>query len=243
MNGVSPGWIESLADLEWMSCPLNLATEKDVSALQDLTIDELVEEFEFLGTWEDQCRYLIELGGELPDLDDSEKTEANRVHGCQAPGLAGPGSLPKRFSDAHRSCQKRCQTGGRANRRFAGSHQRQIAGRNPGDGLPGTLLSSRTAVAFGAARRNGLFSMVARVRAIAESHLPDRTPQPSAPVARPAPRRRPTCRSRIPTTSGPPDRSTSTPSALSFPPCTRCWKETSRSPTLTPRRRHKSRNA
>src|SRR5690606_14430940 len=49
-----------------------------------LTIDELVEEFDFLGTWEEQCKYLNELGEELPDLDPSEKIEANRVHGCQS---------------------------------------------------------------------------------------------------------------------------------------------------------------
>lgn len=49
-----------------------------------LTIDELVEEFDFLGTWEEQCKYLIELGEELPDLDPSEKVEANRVRGCQS---------------------------------------------------------------------------------------------------------------------------------------------------------------
>lgn len=49
-----------------------------------LTLDELYEEFEFLGEWEDQCRYLIELGEQLPDLADSEKSESNRVLGCQA---------------------------------------------------------------------------------------------------------------------------------------------------------------
>ncbi|MFG0333402.1 MAG: SufS family cysteine desulfurase, partial [Maioricimonas sp. JB049] len=52
--------------------------------LEPITIDELIEEFEFLGEWEDQCRYLIELGEELPDLPAHEKTEANRVHGCQS---------------------------------------------------------------------------------------------------------------------------------------------------------------
>lgn len=52
--------------------------------LQDMTIEELTEEFDFLGLWEDQCRYLIELGEELPSLDASEMVEKNRVHGCQS---------------------------------------------------------------------------------------------------------------------------------------------------------------
>ena len=53
-------------------------------ATRTMTIDELREEFDFLGDWEEQCRYLIELGEELPDLPPSEKTEQNRVHGCQS---------------------------------------------------------------------------------------------------------------------------------------------------------------
>lgn len=51
---------------------------------QELTLDELVEEFEFLGEWEEQCRYLIEIGEQLPALAESEMTDANRVRGCQA---------------------------------------------------------------------------------------------------------------------------------------------------------------
>ncbi len=52
--------------------------------LDQLTIDELYEEFDFLGEWEDQCQYLIELGKELPDLPDADKVDANLVRGCQA---------------------------------------------------------------------------------------------------------------------------------------------------------------
>jgi cysteine desulfuration protein SufE len=49
-----------------------------------MTLDELLEEFEFLGDWDDQCDYLIDLGFELPKLPDEAKTEQNRVHGCQS---------------------------------------------------------------------------------------------------------------------------------------------------------------
>ncbi len=49
-----------------------------------ITLDELLEEFEHLPDWEDRCDFLIDLGMELPKLDASEKTEANRVHGCQS---------------------------------------------------------------------------------------------------------------------------------------------------------------
>ena len=55
-----------------------------MKSLSDLTIDDLVDEFEFLGSWEDRCEYLIDLGFELPPLLAEDKTERNRVHGCQS---------------------------------------------------------------------------------------------------------------------------------------------------------------
>lgn len=49
-----------------------------------MSIDELLTEFEFLGDWEDRCDYLIDMGFELPEMPEDAKTEANRVHGCQS---------------------------------------------------------------------------------------------------------------------------------------------------------------
>lgn len=36
----------------------------------------------FLDDWEDRYSYIIELGKALPKLAETEKTEANKVHGC-----------------------------------------------------------------------------------------------------------------------------------------------------------------
>jgi cysteine desulfuration protein SufE len=47
-----------------------------------MDIDEIIETFEFFDDWEDRYRYLIELGRDLEGLDDSDKTEENRVQGC-----------------------------------------------------------------------------------------------------------------------------------------------------------------
>ncbi|MEZ6064473.1 MAG: SufS family cysteine desulfurase [Planctomycetaceae bacterium] len=55
-----------------------------MSATKTMTIDELRDEFDFLGDWEEQCRFLIELGEELPELPPAEQTEEHRVLGCQA---------------------------------------------------------------------------------------------------------------------------------------------------------------
>ena len=49
-----------------------------------MSIDELIENFEFLDSWEDKYRYIIELGEKLPPLDDKFKTDEWKVRGCQS---------------------------------------------------------------------------------------------------------------------------------------------------------------
>lgn len=46
--------------------------------------EELIEDFEMLGDWEERYRYLIELGSQLPPLSDDERTEENKVRGCMS---------------------------------------------------------------------------------------------------------------------------------------------------------------
>ena len=54
-------------------------------SVQDtISIDEIADEFEFLGDATAQYNYLIEIGRELPGLADEAKKEENRVHGCQS---------------------------------------------------------------------------------------------------------------------------------------------------------------
>jgi len=50
----------------------------------DVTIDELFEDFEDLPDWDERCDYLIDLGFEVPKLPDEAKTDENKVHGCQS---------------------------------------------------------------------------------------------------------------------------------------------------------------
>ena len=45
---------------------------------------ELIENFDLLETWEEKYDYLIELGQELQPMDPAQKTEENRVKGCQS---------------------------------------------------------------------------------------------------------------------------------------------------------------
>jgi cysteine desulfuration protein SufE len=50
----------------------------------DMTLDNLLDEFEHLPDWGDRCDFLIDLGMELPKLEASDKVEVNRVLGCQS---------------------------------------------------------------------------------------------------------------------------------------------------------------
>lgn len=49
-----------------------------------MTIDELIDNFELLDDWEDKYHYIIELGSNLPPMDDKFKTDEWKVRGCQS---------------------------------------------------------------------------------------------------------------------------------------------------------------
>ncbi|MEX3008072.1 SufE family protein [Hoeflea sp. TYP-13] len=46
------------------------------------SLEQIVDDFEFLDDWEDRYRYVIELGRTLDEMPDSDKTDANKVQGC-----------------------------------------------------------------------------------------------------------------------------------------------------------------
>lgn len=49
-----------------------------------MTIEELIDNFEFLDSWEDKYRYIIELGENLPPLDEKYHVDEWKVQGCQS---------------------------------------------------------------------------------------------------------------------------------------------------------------
>lgn len=48
------------------------------------TLDDVTENFEFLDDWESRYGYIIDLGKLPPALPESQRTESNRVLGCQS---------------------------------------------------------------------------------------------------------------------------------------------------------------
>ncbi|WP_412057625.1 SufE family protein [Bartonella sp. DGB2] len=46
------------------------------------TIEDIIESFSLLDSWEDRYRYIIDLGRSLPPLASEEKVEAHKISGC-----------------------------------------------------------------------------------------------------------------------------------------------------------------
>ncbi len=46
--------------------------------------DEIIEEFSIFTEWLDKYEYLIELGNDLPEVDETLKTDENLLNGCQS---------------------------------------------------------------------------------------------------------------------------------------------------------------
>ena len=46
------------------------------------TFEDLVETFEFMDDWEDRYRYVIDLGKDMPEMDEALKSPATKFVGC-----------------------------------------------------------------------------------------------------------------------------------------------------------------
>jgi cysteine desulfuration protein SufE len=134
-----------------------------------MTLEKLISNFELLGDWEERYGYLIDLGRKLPSLSDVEKSEENRVHGCQAmvwmimePDPEHPGALRFRAdSDAF------------IVRGLIAVLQLIFNGRTPEEILAADAKSVLSKLGLDShlspTRKNGLFAMVERIRALART--------------------------------------------------------------------------
>jgi len=55
-----------------------------LDAANELTLEEIKENLEFFDDPYDRQEYLLDLGLRLPAMPEGDKTEQNRVHGCQS---------------------------------------------------------------------------------------------------------------------------------------------------------------
>ncbi len=50
----------------------------------EICSEDIIETLSFFDTWEDRYKYIIDLGRELPPLDEAQRTEEHIVRGCQS---------------------------------------------------------------------------------------------------------------------------------------------------------------
>jgi cysteine desulfuration protein SufE len=82
-----------------------------IGAIDDMTIDEITDNFSVLDDWDDRYRYVIELGRALAPFPEAARTLSNKVQGCASQvwlttgvernGAAGPVLRFAGDSDAH----------------------------------------------------------------------------------------------------------------------------------------------
>lgn len=53
---------------------------EDIQATQQ----DLIKRLNYFENWKDKYKYIIDLGKQLPKFPEEQKTEANRIHGCQS---------------------------------------------------------------------------------------------------------------------------------------------------------------
>ena len=132
---------------------------------QDL--EDLSQEFDLLGDWEERYRYVIDLGRELAPLTDAERNDANKVRGCASqvwlvtePQADGPlvflGVSVAHFVRALFAVLLRL---------FSGKQAKDILASDAKAAFDKLGLSGH----LSAQRSNGLASMVGRVRRDAEA--------------------------------------------------------------------------
>lgn len=49
-----------------------------------ITAEDIVDTLGFFDTWEDRYKYIIDLGKELPHMNDAKKDDEHLVRGCQS---------------------------------------------------------------------------------------------------------------------------------------------------------------
>ncbi|MDJ0656732.1 MAG: SufE family protein [Xanthomonadales bacterium] len=129
--------------------------------------DDIVDEFSFFDDWLDRYQYIIDLGRKLPEFPEHQKTEDNRLHGCQSQvWLLASGDAERLDFQAVSDSAIVCGLIALVMRVYSGHSAREILNLNPyfieKIGLNSHLSPTRS---------NGLHAMLQALRGYAESAL------------------------------------------------------------------------
>jgi len=143
-------------------------------------LDHIVRSMEHCGSWEERCRFLINLGRTLPALPPEDQTEENRVQGCLSkvwvkarPGPERP-PLLRLEADSDAAIVKGLVAVLIA--AYSGRSAPEILAFD----IRGLLTRLDLQNQLSPSRSNGLFSMVERIHDLARS-LPATGPPPASP--------------------------------------------------------------
>jgi len=132
-----------------------------------MDVDQLVESFEMLGPWEERYRYLIELGRKLPPMPETDKTEATKVRGCMSQVWLTAEVKPGPRLELHGDSDAHIVKG------LIALLFKLYAGRTPPEILALDVKSVFERLGLEnhitMNRRNGFYSMVERIRRLAEN--------------------------------------------------------------------------
>lgn len=127
---------------------------------------DLEEDFALFDDWRDKIEHLIDLGKNLPPLDDVLKTEANKVRGCQSQVW-----MVARLDPATGRLRLRADSDAILVKGLIALLLRLYDDRAPADILanpPHVLERVGLGKMLTPGRSNGLYAMVARIRRLAE---------------------------------------------------------------------------
>lgn len=137
------------------------------------TVDELLEEFQEMEDWDERFDYLVDLGRELPELSAEFQTEEHLVKGCMSTVwlvTQSPDSDPDKImisADSDSLIVKGLIVVLMSY--YSGLTAREILDKDAKELFTQLGLSSH----LSPQRRNGLFSMVKRLRELAATKLTD----------------------------------------------------------------------
>lgn len=131
---------------------------------------ELLEEFRLFDNWEDRYSYLMDLGRELPPMAPEDRIEENRVQGCQSQVwikgnvcCAAEGPIVTFDADSDSAIVKGLVA--ILHRIYSGQPARAILEFD----IAGLLQQLQLEEHLSMNRRNGLFSMIQRIKHLAAS--------------------------------------------------------------------------
>ncbi|MEX0297820.1 MAG: SufE family protein [Kordiimonas sp.] len=135
-------------------------------SLENTTIVEILDTFEFLDDWEDRYKYIIDLGKKLPALSAEEMSDTYKVRGCQSQVWL----VPEVDSDGH--IHLRGDSDAFIVKGLVAVVLLIFSGKTAAEirETDGRAILDKMGLAahLSPLRANGLFSMVERIQAIAE---------------------------------------------------------------------------